>query len=111
VGWALGSLPGQSACLRCVFEDIPEGPDRGCATAGVIGPVVGVLGALQAAIALRMLSEGERARAAAGVLHHYRALVGGLRQNRIERRPNCPSCNGEITHLDRARYMPRDCAA
>src|SRR6185312_6880422 len=53
VGWVLGAAPGASACLRCVFEDIPEGPDQGCATAGVIGPVVGVMGALQASVALQ----------------------------------------------------------
>ncbi|MEY4579753.1 MAG: hypothetical protein RL701_4456 [Pseudomonadota bacterium] len=111
VGWALGTWPGQSACLRCVFEDIPEGPDRGCATAGVIGPVVGVLGAVQAAIALRMLSNTDTAVRAAGVLHHYRALPGALRQSRVTRSPTCPTCNGEITQLDRARYMPRVCAA
>ncbi|HTU60362.1 MAG TPA: HesA/MoeB/ThiF family protein, partial [Polyangiales bacterium] len=68
VGWTLGCVPGESACLRCVFEDIPVGPVQGCATAGVIGPVVGVMGALQASIALRLLLGQKEA---AGVLHHY----------------------------------------
>jgi adenylyltransferase/sulfurtransferase len=108
VGWTLGCLPGQSACLRCVFEDIPEGPDQGCASAGVIGPVVGVMGALQAAIALRLLL-GQPA--AAGVLHHYRALDGALRRTRIARSPRCPSCNGQFTGVDPTRYQPPDCAA
>jgi molybdopterin/thiamine biosynthesis adenylyltransferase len=101
VGWVLGSLPGRSACLRCVFEDIPAGPDRGCATAGVIGPVVGVVGALQAATALRILSKDH---AAAGVLQHYRALEGSLRRTHVARSPSCPTCNGEMTRLDEARY-------
>jgi adenylyltransferase/sulfurtransferase len=109
VGWTLGCVPGQSACLRCVFEDIPEGPDQGCATAGVIGPVVGVMGALQASIALRLLLGRQRA---AGVLHHYRALDGALRQSRIARSSLCPACNGQLTVIDPARYQPPpDCAA
>jgi molybdopterin/thiamine biosynthesis adenylyltransferase len=108
VGWTLGYQPGESACLRCVFEDIPAGPDQGCASAGVIGPVVGVLGALQAAIALRLLL-GQRV--AAGVLHHYRALDGALRRRRIARSPHCPACNGQLSGVDPARYHPPDCAA
>jgi adenylyltransferase/sulfurtransferase len=108
VGWVFGCVPGRSACLRCVFEDIPEGPDRGCAQAGVLGPVVGVVGALQAATALRVL-RGDTA--AAGVLTHYRALHGILRRRPIAPRADCALCSGTITQLDRARYLPRDCAA
>jgi molybdopterin-synthase adenylyltransferase len=107
VGWAFGRVPG-SACLRCVFEDIPEGPDRGCSIAGVIGPVVGVVGALQAAIALQIL-RGEVH--AAGVLHHYRALPGALRRTRVARSSQCPSCLGRIADIDATRYLPRSCAA
>jgi adenylyltransferase/sulfurtransferase len=108
VGWTLGCAPGHSACLRCVFEDIPEGPDRGCATAGVVGPVVGVMGALQAGIALQLL---HGVSAAAGVLQHYRALDGVLRRTAIARSPHCPLCSGSITAVDPARYVPPDCAA
>jgi molybdopterin/thiamine biosynthesis adenylyltransferase len=107
-GWVLGSVPGETGCLRCAFEDIPEGPERGCSQAGVIGPVVGVVGALQAGIALRLLL-GQSA--AAGVLHHYRALAGSLRKTLIARAAHCPACTGAITHVDPARYTSRDCAA
>lgn len=108
VGWAFGNLPGSSPCLRCVFEDVPQGPDRGCSVAGVLGPVVGVIGALQAAIALSLL--GGRA-SAAGVLHHYQALHGGLRRTRVTRRESCPLCTGRIRDIDASRYLPGDCAA
>ena len=107
VGWAFGSVPG-STCLRCVFEDLPEGPDRGCSVAGVIGPVVGVIGALQAAIALQILRGQTHA---AGVLHHYRALPGALRRRRVARSPSCPLCAGQIAEIDAARYLPPSCAA
>ena len=61
-GWALCALPG-SACLRCLFEDIPRDRIETCAEAGVVGPVVGVLGGLQAALVFRLLA-GTNARAA-----------------------------------------------
>ena len=108
VGWVMGSVPGTSACLRCAFEDIPEGPDRGCSEAGVLGPVVGVIGALQASVALRMLMGDSQA---AGVLHHYRGLTGALRRRRIARSERCPLCTGHIQTLDAARYLPQECAA
>jgi len=107
VGWALGSVPGRSACLRCVFEDVPEGPDQGCSVAGVLGPVVGVIGALQAAIALQLLHDET---SAAGVLHHYEALAGSLRRTRVARRADCPLCTGAITGIDAVRYMPHRAA-
>jgi adenylyltransferase/sulfurtransferase len=108
VGWALGALPGDTACLRCVFEDIPRGQQETCADAGVVGPVVGVVGALQAAIALRLL-HGDRS--AAGVLWSYDALSGALRSRAIRRQPHCPLCTGRITDTDMSRYVPPECAA
>src|SRR5689334_22563373 len=36
VGWALASVPGRTACMRCVFEDMPSGQQDTCAAAGVI---------------------------------------------------------------------------
>jgi molybdopterin/thiamine biosynthesis adenylyltransferase len=108
VGWVMGSLPGHSACLRCAFEDIPAGPDRGCSEAGVLGPVVGVIGALQASVALRLLLGDAPA---AGVLHHYRGLTGSLRRLRVAPRQACPTCSGHIQTLDAARYLPQECAA
>jgi molybdopterin-synthase adenylyltransferase len=109
VGWALATLPGQSACLRCVFEDVPRGPQQGCAEAGVVGPVVGVLGALEAALALELLAGRS---AAAGVLYSYRALKGSLRRRRVARKSeSCPLCAGRITDTDESRYVPPECAA
>lgn len=108
VGWTLASIPGRSACLRCAFEDIPAGPDRGCSVAGVVGPVVGVIGALQASLALRLLS-GDAG--AAGELYHYRALHGALRRIRVARSARCPACSGQIQELHPARYLPQECAA
>jgi molybdopterin/thiamine biosynthesis adenylyltransferase/molybdopterin synthase catalytic subunit/rhodanese-related sulfurtransferase len=43
-------------CLRCLWPEAPrDGLVGNCATAGVLGPVPGTLGALQAMLALRIL--------------------------------------------------------
>jgi molybdopterin/thiamine biosynthesis adenylyltransferase len=107
-GWALASLFGGSdACVRCVFEDIPREQPETCAAAGVLGPVVGVLGALQAALALELLRGHAQA---AGMLYSYEALPGKLRRRRVARRADCPLCSGQILDLNPGRYLGA-CAA
>lgn len=50
----VGAFCGAAPSLRAVFPDLPEG-DATCASAGVMGPVVGMLGAMQAQISLQIL--------------------------------------------------------
>ncbi|MFT3922588.1 MAG: HesA/MoeB/ThiF family protein [Myxococcales bacterium] len=107
-GWALAALPDAGPCLRCVFEDIPRGQPETCAVAGVLGPVVGVLGALEAALAVQLLLGQTRA---AGVLWSYDAPAGRLRRRRVSPRAGCALCSGEITTLDLERYDSNHCAA
>ena len=61
-GRVLTVVPGVSACLRCL---VPEPPAPGavptCETAGVLGPAVLVVGAVQAMEAIRLLAGGPRA--------------------------------------------------
>ena len=104
-GWAFCALP-DSACLRCLFEDIPRDRIETCAEAGVVGPVVGVLGGLEAAFAIRLL-RGEQP---GGELWHYDALKGSLRKTFVRRRSDCPLCSGEIKDLRMERYTAA-CAA
>src|SRR5919201_6786047 len=56
-GQTMTILPGQTPCLRCVFEAAPAPGEAGtCETAGVLGPIVNVIASLQATEALKILS-------------------------------------------------------
>src|SRR5437016_2766561 len=56
-GQTMTILPGETPCLRCVFEAAPGPGEAGtCETAGVLGPMVNVIASLQAAEALKILA-------------------------------------------------------
>jgi molybdopterin/thiamine biosynthesis adenylyltransferase len=58
-GRVMAVVPGKTACLRCVFPDPPKGNElETCDTAGVLGPAAAVVGAMQSAIAIRLLVSG-----------------------------------------------------
>ena len=96
-------IPKETACLRCVFETAPPpGMSPSCDTAGVIGPIVGVIASLQAAEALKLLS-GQKDRI------NRRMTLIDLWENQLNsmeltpRRADCPACGrGEFTFLDGA---------
>jgi adenylyltransferase/sulfurtransferase len=55
-GMNMTILPGQTPCLRCVFPEPPApGSSPTCDTAGVLGPMVSLVAATQAAEALKVL--------------------------------------------------------
>lgn len=55
-GMVLPIVPGQTPCLRCVWEQPPPpGTSPTCDTAGVIAPIVHLVAALQAVEAMKLL--------------------------------------------------------
>jgi adenylyltransferase/sulfurtransferase len=98
-GTVLAVARGGRPCYRCVFEDLPgEAPT--CETAGVLGPMVGVIGALQADLALKLL-EGKDV---GGSFVSYDAARDFLRRSRMHPRADCALCTGRIDDLDDRRY-------
>lgn len=56
-GRVLTVIPGRTACLRCLIPDPPPaGTMPTCETAGIIGPAALVVGAVESAEAIRLLS-------------------------------------------------------
>jgi adenylyltransferase/sulfurtransferase len=61
-GQTMTILPGETPCLRCVFEAAPAPGEAGtCETAGVLSPIVNIVASFQAAEAFKILT-GRRER-------------------------------------------------
>ena len=56
-GQTMTILPGETPCLRCVFEAAPAPGEAGtCETAGVLSPIVNIVASFQAAEAFKILT-------------------------------------------------------
>jgi len=78
-------------CYRCLFREPPP-PDSvpRCETAGILGAIAGVVGALQATEVLKeILSIGE---SLSGTLLAYDALQASFHKIKLPRDPDCPTC-------------------
>lgn len=80
----------ESPCYHCLFPDHADEPELRCAEAGVISPLVGVVGAMQALEALKCLAgAGEPL---IGRLLLWDGLRAEARVMRVPRDPACPVC-------------------
>ena len=82
--------PWEQGCYRCLWPDNQE-PERNCRTAGVVGPVVGVMGTLQALEAIKLLSGIETP---AGELRLFDGKSSQWRSLALRRASGCPVCGG-----------------
>lgn len=89
-------------CLRCLFEGAPD-PDAGqsCAQAGVLGSIAGVIGALQAVLAVRELAaRGGPTRGETEPLIRFDGATLAQRTVAVKKAADCPACGaaaGPIT--------------
>jgi sulfur-carrier protein adenylyltransferase/sulfurtransferase len=89
-GQAMTYVPGAGPCYRCLFPAVAEGVVPNCAEAGVLGVLPGMLGALQATEAIKLvLGIGEPL---VGRLLTYDALAMQWREFRFTRRADCAVC-------------------
>jgi adenylyltransferase/sulfurtransferase len=101
-GQTMTILPGETPCLRCLMQECPPpGTTPTCDTAGILGPIVGVIASIEAVEAIKVLSGNRRA-----VLRQLTVVelwdgrirqvdVGGLRDQ-----VDCPTCkHGEFPWL------------
>lgn len=54
-GVTMNILPGETACLACIFPEAPRGALDTCETAGVLGPAVNLVASMAAGEALKLL--------------------------------------------------------
>ncbi len=87
-GQAKTVLPGRTACLRCLFEAPPsEGEIASCRDAGILGPVAGIIGAMQAEEAI-LFARGEQP-ALSGKILTYDARTSRTRITSVSPRRGC----------------------
>lgn len=94
LGWeglVLSVRPGESACYRCAFPNPPPaGSVPACREAGVLGPLAGIVGGVQALEALKLLG-----RVGEPLLDRVLHLDGrdmGQMLVAVRRRADCPAC-------------------
>lgn len=79
-----------SACYRCVYADEGELGER-CADTGVLGPVVGMVGCVQATEAIKVLLDMGETLAGRMLLVDARRMQ--WRELRIRKHAQCPVCS------------------
>ena len=78
-------------CYACVFPEAPApGLAPSCAEAGVIGPLPGVIGAMMAVEAVKIITGAGQPLRGEMLIHD--ALWGETRKITLEKRPGCPVC-------------------
>jgi molybdopterin-synthase adenylyltransferase len=88
-GQAMTVIPRESACLRCLFEEPPaEAEIASCRDAGIVGPVAGALGEIEAGEAIRCL-HGLEPTLAGKILTYDGGSSPRIRITPIRARPGC----------------------
>ena len=88
-GQILTTLPGGRPCYQCIYPEALENQET-CAIEGVLAPLVGVIGSMQALQAVQLLTgNSETLR---GLLMLFDGAQMTWQQIRVPQRPDCPVC-------------------
>jgi len=105
-GQAMTILPGRTACLRCLFEQPPdEAEAASCREAGVVGPVAGLIGEMQAAEAIAWAS-GRMPALAGMMLTLDSSGTGRIRPIAIAARTGCGCGAAQFSSHDARGIAP-----
>jgi adenylyltransferase/sulfurtransferase len=105
-GLSMPVIPGKTSCLGCVYPKPPAGAQPTCETAGVLGSITAIIGAIQVADALKILSgHAGQLRARITTMDVWSGTVRQVSQP--ERDPACPACGTrEFPHLRGQKRAP-----
>jgi adenylyltransferase/sulfurtransferase len=106
-GTTMTVIPGETPCLRCIFEEIPDaGSSPTCETAGVIMPIISSVSSVQVSEALKLLT-GKRDELH-GSLIQIDIWANDWRKIRLASpQPECPTCGKrsfEFLSAERAEF-------
>ncbi len=93
MGWngQLAVFSPDGPCYACLFPPEPTPPEQACSVLGVFAPLVGMIGTMQAAEALRIL--GQKASPLASTLLMLEGKTMEWTPLKLKRRPSCPTCS------------------
>lgn len=97
-GMVMSIIPGETPCYRCVHPVLPHrGTALTCETAGIVGTVPAVIGALQATEALKILVGAQEVNRGLIVVDVWE---GTFERFEIRPRHDCPACLGKYQFLE-----------
>lgn len=83
----------EPGCYHCLYP-LQEEPVLNCQSAGIVGPIAGMLGSLQALEAMKFLLGLPSP--ALGALQHFDGLSGRWRRVALRADPRCPVCHPPV---------------
>lgn len=101
-GMTLPILPGETPCLRCLFDSAPApGTVQTCDTAGVLGPIIHIVASYQAVEAMKILVEAkDKVRRSMLNVSIWEYATHTIDISRA-RRADCPCCGeGRYEYLE-----------
>jgi adenylyltransferase/sulfurtransferase len=101
-GQTMTIIPGETACLRCLMETCPQpGSTPTCDTAGILGPIVGLIASIEAAEAIKILSGNRDAVSRyLTVVDIWQNHIKQVDVSRLRDEVDCPTCKrGEYPWL------------
>ena len=97
-GMTMDIIPDETPCFRCLQPGLKgQGMALTCDTAGVISPAPFVIGSLQVAEAMKILVGSQEINKDLIIIDVWR---GDFNRLKINRRPDCPSCQGKYEFLE-----------
>jgi molybdopterin/thiamine biosynthesis adenylyltransferase len=97
-GMTMTIVPGLTPCLRCIGASMADPANAPtCETAGILGPVPAIIGAIQAAEAMKLLIDPDQINRDLLMVDIWRTSFDRLR---LERREDCPACHGRYEYLE-----------
>ena len=100
-GVTLNVIPGQTACLACIFPDSPRGMVETCETSGILNSAVNLVASIAATEALKLVVGGVEAKALRRTLLSFDLWTNEHAEiSAAKPRPGCRACGErDFIHL------------
>lgn len=79
-----------SACYQCLFPVSKKAPANNCQTIGILGPILSIIGGVQALEAIKLLTNNQ---VTLSQLHLFDGLSNQWQKFKVKKQASCPVCN------------------